>query len=166
MNACTCNFRQRLVGDGCAHCNPELAAEMKEPETLYGLDGWETLESTPDEVLDRVLTEACALPDEPFDDVVKNFEWPLRILGYRRMKVGDWTKRLAGQALETVLDLLDDEYGPDGDSTEPTPKMKAAAETFVRAVVDQYVPWMCEPNGEVVEITREQAEKYYNEELL
>jgi hypothetical protein len=127
------------------------------------LDGWETLESTPEEVLDTLLNEACSRPDEPFDSVVKNFEWPLRILGYRRMKVGIWAERLAGRALETVLDRLDDEYGGDVDSTEPTPEMKAAAETFVRAVVDQYVPYACEPNGEVIEVTREEVEKHYNE---
>jgi hypothetical protein len=30
---CQCDIRTRLVGDGCAICNPELAAEMSEPVT-------------------------------------------------------------------------------------------------------------------------------------
>lgn len=27
MSKCQCNLRTRLVGDGCEHCNPELAIE-------------------------------------------------------------------------------------------------------------------------------------------
>jgi hypothetical protein len=25
---CTCNMRQRMLGDGCQHCNPELPIEI------------------------------------------------------------------------------------------------------------------------------------------
>ena len=62
--------------------------------------------------------------------------------------------------LNKVLDDLDCDYGnPDEDSTKPTEAMWEAALAFARVVVAEYVPWACEPTGEVVEYTREQAKE-------
>jgi len=32
IKKCKCDFRTRLVGDGCSVCNPEYAAQFKEDE--------------------------------------------------------------------------------------------------------------------------------------
>jgi hypothetical protein len=53
---------------------------------------------------------------------------------------------------------LDEEYSdPDGDYTKPTERMKVVARVFVDAVLNDYQAWACEPTGEVVEITWEDA---------
>jgi hypothetical protein len=136
---------------------------MSEPTQFYGLDGWESLEPDLESALTRILEDAVAVVDEPFDVATKDFKWPIKIDVYRLMKVDKHSKVLVDRVLEMTLEPLDEEYGdPGGDSTEPTPEMRAAAEAFVQVVLDQYTPWACETTGEVIEITREEAEKHYN----
>ena len=62
--------------------------------------------------------------------------------------------------MNEVLDNLGCVYGnPDAVPTKPTEAMREAVFTFARVVVAEYVPWACEPTGEVVEYTREQAKE-------
>lgn len=49
----------------------------------------------------------------------------------------------ADSALENLLEWLDEEYGNPDDYTRPSEKMKAAAQTFVKAVAEDYHVWAC-----------------------
>lgn len=42
---CRCSMRERLVGDGCSICNPELAAELEDDEPAPAQDGREAFEA-------------------------------------------------------------------------------------------------------------------------
>lgn len=55
--------------------------------------------------------------------------------------------------LETILEVLDEEYGnPDGDSCEATQAMKDAEQAFLKVVLAEYRPWACEQTGKKVEV--------------
>lgn len=68
---------------------------------------------------------------------------------WSRIKVPDsYADLVAESAAEHVLEMLDGEYaGPDGGDDQPAPAMLEAAGEFVKAVVNEYVPWRCEPDG-------------------
>ena len=134
---------------------------MKKDDLCYGLEHWEVLEGDPDDAVERVLADACDKVGEGFDIIADRIDWPIKILVYKRRDVGGETyaQLIADRALDNALENLDDEYlGECTNFTTPTDKMKAAALEFGRAIVSDYVPWTCEPNGEVIEYTREQAE--------
>lgn len=128
-------------------------------EKLYGLQEQEVLDGDVEAVLERVLENACENPGEPFDATAARIEWPIKVLVFRHMDIGgeNQAENIAQSVLESTLEVLDEEHGdPDGDTTEPSEGMKAAALAFGRAVVKDYVSWACEPTGEVLEFTREQ----------
>ena len=131
-------------------------------ELLYGFDGDEQLNDTdPDEVVREYLDDLYVL-DRGWAECVSAVKWPLRVLEFRRMNATPGT--LAESALDDVLAALDEEYGSsDADPTKPTAKMKAAAETFIEEVLAEYAVLACEPTGEVVEYTEEQARKIWEE---
>ena len=133
---------------------------MKKDDILYGLEGWETLEDDPEVVLERVFDEAC-IGIESFDEIADRLDWPIRVLEYKRMGLPEGSAEgIAEDVLNKVLDDLDCEYGnPDEDYTTSTEAMREAAFAFARVVVAEYVPWACEPTGEVIEYTREQAKE-------
>ena len=135
---------------------------MNKNDVFYGLEAWERLESDPDDAVERVLEYACREVGEGFDAMAARVEWPIRILAYRRkvVPVERRAARIAARAIEDALEDLDADYSdPDGNETEPTEGMKAAALAFAKAVIAEYVPYTCEPTGEVIEYTREQVEK-------
>ena len=120
-------------------------------DKFYGLDGWERLKTDMDDAIEEVV-ESCGGVDE--------VEWPVQLLVFRPMDVQRLACYVAKRALDDVLEYLDEEHSdPDGDATEPTSAMKAAADAFAKVVTDEYVSWSCEPTGEVVEYTREMREK-------
>jgi hypothetical protein len=47
MRDCLCSLRERLVGDGCHICNPEFAAELSGPVSIYHPGGLHHLEIQP-----------------------------------------------------------------------------------------------------------------------
>lgn len=127
---------------------------------FYGLLDSETLQGSPDEVLEQwVIDSAC----DTFEEAASFVEWPMRVYVYKPMN--HWRSRnaLAEGYLERILEDLDEEFGdPEGDATEPTASMKRAALAFVDSVMKEYRPWNCEKTKEVVEITREEAEEAWN----
>ena len=135
---------------------------MNKGDILYGLAPWEQLEMDPDSAVERVLENACDKVGEGFDAMAARIEWPIKILVFKRRDIGGEAraKSIAESAIEDALERLDEEYAdPDGDYTEATEKVKEAALAFGRAVVANYVAWTCEPTGEVIEYTRDQAER-------
>lgn len=127
----------------------------------YGFEGDERLETDPDEVVQRYM-DSLAEPDESFERFTVRVNWPLVVLVFRRMDVGRHADSIARNALDDALERLDEEYGdPDGTPSEPTEKMKSAAMAFAKDLLAEYVVWACEPTGETVEYTAEQARKIW-----
>jgi len=133
---------------------------MKQEDVLYGLDHWETLEHDLDMVIERVMEDACDTVGDSFEVMADRITWPIKVLVYKRRDIGGdkQAQRIADQAISEALDNLDEEYsGEWADPAEPTEAIKVAALAFGQAVVADYVPWSCEPTGEVIEYTREQV---------
>ena len=129
-------------------------------DILYGLDGWERLEFSFEDATERVLDDAVGKIGETFDETAETIEWPVQILEYKRCFAGGEckAKSIAKDVLDDTLERLDVEYMGDCDEvTEPTQDMEDTALAFGRIVALQYVSWTCEPNGKVIEYTREQA---------
>jgi hypothetical protein len=97
----------------------------KDDAIEYFLDGWLSGKMTKDEVLK-------ALPETT------------EVKGYAKMKVNYRESWLS--PLEDVLERLDEEYGDPsgGDYSKPTDRMKAAEKEFLKVIVEEYEPWMCE----------------------
>jgi hypothetical protein len=133
---------------------------MPSEEQMYGLADDEQLESEAEDVVERVLADACETPGEPFEATAARVTWPIKVYVFKRMKVGESAESIGNNALERVLDNLDEELGdPDGDPFEPTSAMKEAALAFGKAILADYKPWAGERTGEVIEFTREQMAK-------
>jgi len=136
--------------------------EMNKDDICYGLEHWERLEMDVESVIESVLEDACVKPGEGFDAMADQIDWPIKILAFKRRDIGGeaCAKTIANTAIEDALEMLDEEYcDPDGDNTESTDAMESAALAFGRAVVADYVSWTCEPNGNVIEYTREEAKR-------
>lgn len=133
---------------------------MTPQDRLYGLEHQEQLDTNIESVVGRVLDDACHYAGESFDAIAERVAWPIKVRVFRRMDVSKLKGIIAQNALEHVLELLDEEHAdPDGDSAEPTAGMISASEAFAAAIVSDYVSWACEPTGEVVEITKDEARK-------
>lgn len=100
------------------------------PEIIFwGLDGDEKLHHEDlDECIEGILGEG-------------SMTGVLEVVGYRRAEVL-WPE--PADVLARLLEGLDEEYGAEGEPTEPTAAMLAAAEAFVAVVRAEYVPWACE----------------------
>ena len=125
-------------------------------EKLYGWSDSEQLLSDPDQVVwDYIDNTKC---DKTWHEWAMHQQWPKRVSVFRRMDPKKHADKLAASVLEDLLERLDEEYSdPDGDYTKPTERMKVVARVFVDAVLNDYQAWACEPTGEVVEITWEDA---------
>ena len=86
----------------------------------------------------------CTSRDEAVEWHIDDCDWvapTLTLYGFARMEpdLG------IDQSLEPLLECLDEEHGdPDGDSTEPTERMKAAEAEFHKVVLEEYESWACE----------------------
>ena len=107
-------------------------------EKCYGIKGQERLCCGAEDVVLEVFEE-CSVED---------FEFPLKIYVSKRQEIS-----LSGKSLlEDILENLDENYGdPDGDLTSPTDEMIRASDMLAEVIKKDYICWMCEPTGEVLE---------------
>lgn len=125
---------------------------MKKTDILYGLEGWERLEPSLEEAVERFKDEAG-----------EDLKWPIRISVFRRVDVGGESMAvdIADDILEWWIDNLLADYGggEQNSGDVETEKMRNAALAFGRAVVEDYVPWACEETGEVCEVYEDHVER-------
>lgn len=129
-------------------------------ENYYGLDGWERLESSIYDVIEKVFEDNCVKAGEPYEVIADRIEWPIKIEVYVKNGLTEKdAQRIADDAIERFCETYDADMGdPDGDPFEPTQAMKDAALAFGKACVADYVPFICEPTGSVIEYTREMSD--------
>lgn len=114
----------------------------------YGCKDQERLDSSPDEVVERLMQ------DEDYS------EFPIKVYVFRPMDIAKDENSLSKDILEDIIERLDEEYGdPDGDYTEPTEDMKKASLELAKVILRDYKSWMCEETGEILEYSKEQAKK-------
>jgi hypothetical protein len=136
--------------------------DATQSERYYGLSEWDRLEDEVENVVDRVLEENCCHAGEEFDVIADRMEWPMTVLVFRRMDHTSHAQRLADNALDDMVSDLDSEFGDsEGDVTEPTEAMRKAAKAFADAVCAEYEAFQCDPTGETVMVTREQAREMF-----
>ncbi len=87
-------------------------------------------------------------------------DFPIKIDVFKPMSIAKDADMLAKNILEDILERLDEEYGdPDGNGTEPTEDMKKASLALAKVILNDYQSWACEKTGEVIEYSKEEAEK-------
>jgi len=131
---------------------------MKKDDIYYGFEGDEQLSEDMESLIEQFFEDNCEQVGEGSAAIADRIAWPIVIGVYRRFDLAGEGHAIPGRVLEEVLERLDEEYGdPDGDPFDATAKMWEAANAFACAVLDEYVPWMCEPTGEVIAVTRNEA---------
>jgi hypothetical protein len=119
-------------------------------DTFYGLDGWERLEESIEDTVGRIVDSTIDFEsNDCLPDVLGRVAWPIVLFEFMHKP-----KPSANWALEGVLERLDENLGDtDGDPTDPSPTMLA----HMQAILDEYVPFLCDPTGNTITVTREQA---------
>jgi hypothetical protein len=88
-------------------------------------------------------------PDEAIQEYLDHLEpedWPqtITVMVYTRDVVSAKERQaFAERTLESLIEGLDEDYGSPDSYTDITPTMKAAAEAFVNAVLEDYNVWNC-----------------------
>jgi len=119
--------------------------KMKE---YYGQIDQERLDNDPGDVV------IALMEDEDYSD------FPIKVYTYNPREVAKDAETFSRDILENILERLDEEYGdPDGDYTEPTDSMKKASLELAKVIFKDYQSFMCEETGEVIEFSKEAAEK-------
>lgn len=112
---------------------PTTREEAERVCTCWGINEPERMTAkTPSEAISEYLEQIVG------DDLPKT----IHLSGYVPMKVS-----IPGycDVLENVLDALHEEYGdPDVHVFTPTPAMRAAEEQFIKVILAEYQPYMCE----------------------
>ena len=156
-NVQQCHICEDLnCGDNMSNEKMLEALQGSMPIKMYGVEAQEYLNTEPEEVIETLIEDNCDFVGESLDAILGKITWPVKILVFERRKVCCEP----GDVLERVLEEFDEEYGnPDGEYTEPTEKMKEAAKAFVEVVETEYISWQCNPTGETIEFTKEEAKK-------
>jgi hypothetical protein len=130
---------------------------MKHDDKLYGVDDQEQLSDSVAEAVSELLNQDTERKD-----------WPLKVKVFRRMKVLPIPAcRLEETIVESTWELLEEGLGdPEGSTRKPTPRVLEAAAAFVKVMLEEYVPWACEPTGEVITVTKEAAREMCPEEFI
>ena len=114
----------------------------------YGDKGQERLDTDPEDTV-RSITE-----DEGYDD------FPVKVYVFEPMDAIGEVDVYAKRILEDILENLDEDYGdPDGDIFEPTQKMKDAALKLAIVMKQEYVNFICELTGEILEYSKKETEE-------
>ncbi len=122
---------------------------------FYGTEEQERLDPDPEQTV-RDLLEG----EEDYSD------FPIRVYIYKPMEVIKKLEQFAENIIEDILNNLDDTYGdPNGDYTEATVEMKEAALKLAVVVKEEYQPWLCEPTGEVLEFSKEEAKEIVGSDI-
>ena len=108
---------------------------------VFEVDFWSVGES------DRLSYEGEDEAIEFFlDDLYDSDVLPeqIELVAYRRRK--PTFEEFKGSVIERFIERLDEEYAdPDGyDHTTVTKRMLEAEERFIKEVLDEYTPWLCE----------------------
>lgn len=116
----------------------------------YGHGEQERLDSDIEDTVRRVMEDGCT-------------DFPIKINVFKPMSIAKDSESFAKDILEDILERLDEEYAdPDGSNTEPTENMKKASLALAKVMLDEYTSWMCEKTGEVIEYSKEEAEKLFS----
>ena len=119
-------------------------------EICYGRKDDERLYLSFDKALINIVEE----------ESIDRIKYPIIIHEYKRMKISLNPDNI----LEDILEQLDDEYAdPEGDYTDPTKKMKKAAEDFVSVIKAEYNPYLCEPTNHSREASKEYVKALFEE---
>ena len=124
-----------MSGDERAVSHQEAA--IATAETCWGFLDDEVLQAEADDVVEYWLDAAHPTPIAELPETIEIHEFRRRIVVCQD----------GSRQLEDLLEKLDEEYGNMEGYIAPTPAMKAAAESFVEAVVAEYHVWQCEPTG-------------------
>lgn len=85
------------------------------------------------------------------DNEPEEWERKVTFTRYEHRVISDARKKsLAEDVLESLLELLDEDYGDPESSTTPTATMEAAATELVAAVTTGYKVWACSREEEIV----------------
>lgn len=124
---------------------PPMLAIDEPPPVSVEIRG-EVLKPAPEPSFYSCTDDVVQLTDTDPDEAIEHFldeihpELPetVTVYGWKRAKINP-SVSLPQNVLERVLEDLDEQYGdPDGDNTDFTESMEAAAQAFVDAVVVEY----------------------------
>jgi hypothetical protein len=123
----------------------------------YGLPEWEILSSDKDEALERIFEDHREKVGEGDEAVAERIEWPIILHVYELMKLPK-AESIADKVLDNLYDDLNGEFSiPEGNYEDPSALVKRAALSLAAAIRLTFKTWQCEPTGEKITITKEEA---------
>lgn len=115
---------------------------------FYGVEDQERLDIEIEDTVKRVME------DGSYSD------FPIKINVFKPMSIAKDAETLARDMLDDILENLDCNYGdPDSNGTESTEDMRKASLGLAKVILKDYQSWACEKTGEVIEYSKEEAEK-------
>ncbi len=119
--------------------------------TYYGIGGQERLSSEPENVV-LELMENMDKDEYP--------TFPIMVHVWEQMTPFKDLEKFSNSILEDIFENLDENYGdPDNYGTEQTDTMKKASLEFTKVLANEYHVWMCDPTGEILKYSKEEAMK-------
>ena len=120
---------------------------------FYGVEEQERLDADPHDTFVNELSNMDEAEIASCEMIIV-YEW-------RRIQLSEEVAKMyAKSILEDLLNSLDEEYAdPDGDYTEETENMKASSEKFVKDVLKEYKPWICERTGNEVKFSKKDIQE-------